>query len=155
MAQEANRDRLNSRLENWARWCRSRDRVKGRCLSIEHRYRSPQWGHWDSAPPQNLPDIDLLDAGLVEDAVSSLPLRFKKFFVYLYVKRFSERRVMSKLIKFGVLNVEFYIHREIANKLLINAIELLINAQDKKIKNNILWSNSNLASGPIALAGRF
>jgi hypothetical protein len=78
------------------RWLRE-SKPQGRCLSLEHRYRSPQWGHWDSTPPPIQGAIDLLDAYLIEDAMKGLHWRQKLIFKLAYVKRWQEGWICTKL----------------------------------------------------------
>lgn len=62
------------RLENWARWARDHHGSVGHCLSIEHRYRSPQVWY----PEQPRTEIDHKDALTVEKAIRVLPLDYQK-----------------------------------------------------------------------------
>ena len=56
------------RLENWGRWLRSgMGGSGGHCVSIEHRYRSPQCWY----PPEPRMVIDVRDAWKVQDAMTS------------------------------------------------------------------------------------
>ena len=59
---------LNERLENWGRWARDRRRFS-HCASIEHRYRNPQYNHWQ--PPQPSIFVDVLDAEAIHDLISA------------------------------------------------------------------------------------
>lgn len=80
-------DQLRLRLENWRRWCLQNPAARGHCYSIEHRYRSPQWGHWDTTPPAIQGQIDALDAGRIEDAVRCLHSKQRLLVRRAWVKR--------------------------------------------------------------------
>lgn len=89
-------EQLHSRILNWARWCRE-SKPKGHCRSIEHRYRSPQWGHWDSTPPAIQGQIDLFDAHLLEDTVRLLHWRQRLIVRLTYIKRWQPGWICSKI----------------------------------------------------------
>lgn len=65
-------NRLDNRLDNWARWCRHNPE-RAHCMSLEHRYTPPQC--WESEQPKI--DVDVLDAAIVEKAVIQLPEKFR------------------------------------------------------------------------------
>jgi hypothetical protein len=87
---------LQAMLLNWARWCRENE-PRGRCYSIEHRYRSPQWGHWDSAPPAAQTPLNVLEAQLVEDALKDMADVHRESLRLYYVKRWPGHRIEKKL----------------------------------------------------------
>lgn len=91
-------DSLLMRVRNWARWCKERERSKGHCLSIEHRYRSPQRDHWpDDAPPAIQGNVDLLDAYYMEDLMRLLHWRQRLIIRLKYVKAWKDGWIIAKL----------------------------------------------------------
>lgn len=87
---------LQAMLLNWARWCRESE-PRGRCMSIEHRYRSPQWGHWDSTPPAIQTPLNVLEAQMVEDAIKGMAEVHRDALRLYYVKRWPGYRIEKKL----------------------------------------------------------
>ena len=85
------------RVRNWARWCKDKDRANGHCASIEHRYRSPQWGHWDTTPPAIQGNVDLLDAYYMEDLMRLLHWRQKEIIRLKYVKGWKDHWICRQL----------------------------------------------------------
>jgi hypothetical protein len=68
---------VHDRLVNWGRAMRVKPRP-GHCVSIEHRWRSPQRDHWlEQAPPTRLGPPDLDDAWCVESAWATLELPYR------------------------------------------------------------------------------
>lgn len=83
---------LTWRIRNWARWAREHSGSIGHCMSIEHRYRSPQcW--W---PEEARVEVDLADAMAVERAVRAIPIEFQKPYVW-FVVYFGQKREAGQI----------------------------------------------------------
>lgn len=153
MASEAHHSALKARIENWARYVRQSETNKGHCYSIEHRYRSPQWGHWDSAPPEIRGEIDILDAHTIEDALKQLDGKQRRLVKLHYVYRFNEKRVAHKL---RIQQTEFDELHDSCLEGLEVAIKRLENSHDrKKLMANIYENLKLAATGHSAQLGRF
>jgi hypothetical protein len=76
---------VESRLEEWARWCRSCGRRRGSCGSIERNWRSPQ--HWEAITDVPPPQPIAWRAWQVELVVVALPDPHRWLLVAVYVWR--------------------------------------------------------------------
>lgn len=86
-------EQLEPRLFNWARWCRSGAMLWPICcVGLESRYRAPQC--WETAEPRIA--IDLLDAYAIEDAVRTLPKRYRTALKYWHVTRLDPRWIAKR-----------------------------------------------------------
>lgn len=76
---------LNQVLENWGRWARDRYH-KQHCMSMEHRYRSPQeWGDWENAAPGQIASpIDVLAAVETQKTIAKLGFQFAWALTFKY-----------------------------------------------------------------------
>ena len=84
---------LEPRLRNWARWCRpSLIYWPIACVGLESNYQPPPC--WEPESPK-MP-IDLLDAFAVEDAIRTLPLKYRKSLKYWYITRLDPRWIAKK-----------------------------------------------------------
>lgn len=83
---------IHDRLVNWGKWARNKPQY-GHCLSIEHRYRSPQC--WWPEEPRN--EIDLLDALRVERVMRHLPDMHRAALRYKYVIGIGEQGICNRL----------------------------------------------------------
>lgn len=72
---------LDMLLINWARWAKNPALSLGHCKSLESRYRSPQTWHANEMRPQ----VDILAAHRVEDAVVKLNPGARMLIVYNFV----------------------------------------------------------------------
>lgn len=87
-------------IENWARWhAQSMKWYRRHCLSIEHRWRSPQ--PWDAPPLTGLGKVNELAAIAVEDEWKNLPFVPKMVLKYWYVSRYSINNICKSLRKKG------------------------------------------------------
>lgn len=85
---------LEPRLHNWARWCRpALIHWPVRCVGLESGYSPPQC--WEAPSPKI--SIDLLDAYVVEDAVRSLPTKYRKALKFWYVTRLDQRWIAKRV----------------------------------------------------------
>lgn len=93
-------DWIDLAIENWARWHRQSLRWgRGHCLSVEHRWRSPQ--PWDAPPVTGLGRPSELAAKAVEEAWKTLPFKTKMILKQWYVLRLSMWEIGRNLRKKG------------------------------------------------------
>lgn len=83
---------VDARLINWAEWSKDRPR-RGRCLSLEGGYRSPQ--HWEPEQPRIV--YDTLDALDVFKAVMGTPERTRWILALWYIHKAPEGYIRRKL----------------------------------------------------------
>ena len=84
---------IHQRLVNWGNW--ARDKVHyGHCMSIEHRYRSPQCWY---PPEPRPPEPNLFEALDVERVMRFLPSKHREALVLRYVCRMTPEGVRRKL----------------------------------------------------------
>lgn len=81
-------ERLEGRLNNWGRWAFSAGGGRGHCLSVEHRYLPPKLAEGEQAAHRTPMPVDMLDAEVVEKAVTTLPcVTARRFLIKVYVYR--------------------------------------------------------------------
>lgn len=68
-------------------------RKRGRALSLEGNYRSPQRNHWEEVVPVSRGAIDYLDAYVVEQAWCTLDLADRMLLRYHYCSHFHPQKI--------------------------------------------------------------
>ena len=87
---------LKERLENWARYYRTRMKLET-CASIEKRYQAP-YRQWLELHEIHIPDsVDMWDAQKVEAAWKTLSFRHKMILKWHYITKRDPRNVAVRL----------------------------------------------------------
>lgn len=95
------------RLENWGRWARSRP-ARSRTRSLEGRYR-PERGDLDDERRTPAPDVDAIDASLVDRAIapaSGFPARWSRLLKSHFVWR-ADRQATARRMGIACYETEF------------------------------------------------
>ena len=122
-------DFIDSLIENWVRWHRrALYGLRVRCVSIEHRYRSPQRNHWpDDAPPLDIRVVDVIAAQDTEEAWRMLEFVPKMILKWHYVFRRRKGSICRSLRqkKHGIEERFYDIELQRARLLLVRAFDEL------------------------------
>ncbi|PPE75463.1 hypothetical protein C3942_00780 [Solimonas fluminis] len=98
-------ERLENRLENWARWAKADGHERARCASAEGAYVAPAADE-DRLVRSSACPVDARDARFIEEALVSLPSKADRLFiVYVYLLRRYPGEIARKL-KFDVDHYE-------------------------------------------------
>lgn len=114
---------IDNLIDNWCRWHWSAMRWhRGRCHSLESKYRSPQ--PWDAPPINPKGKVNVLDAQKVEDAWRTLSFVPKIILKQHYVFRLYSGRITRQLRKkgFPVLDKDYELELERAKNNLLQAL---------------------------------
>ena len=90
-------EHLTPIIQNWCRWLLPQSDRQHHCLSLEHRYRSPQWGHWDESPPAISNPVDIIEAQAFEVLLRKLHWRQMQLIRKKYYYRWSDAKIAARL----------------------------------------------------------
>jgi hypothetical protein len=89
--------RIEQRLDNWGQWSRAGCGGVGHCASAEHRYVAEKLGEDEQAVHRIPQALNVVDAELVENAVTTLKCRHARaFLIMAFIERCSRSTLERK-----------------------------------------------------------
>lgn len=95
---------MESALQNWSRWIRSREHSHAQCYSIEGRFRRKSraddtptgYGDWLTTPPtQIMPPVDIIAAAAVDRIMHRVPKR-PRVAIFLHYVHHMPRQIICR-----------------------------------------------------------
>lgn len=124
---------LDQRLDNWGRALRA-GTPRGRAMSFEGNYRSPQRNHWEIPVSSMRGSIDVQDAWKIETAWGSLPYFDRILLRGHYCLKWTPRHICRVAAnETGIVIRYWYIDAHIANAKLL--LERAIGRTDDQNRN--------------------